>query len=111
MTTGQTVNLFGSIAALAGSLGFILVYSLLAPWWRNHVGRLLVFKALAISGFMIVSILSYVVEPENGLGPLLLVRGILAAGFGVMMAYQAWLVRRTQVTEGTTDHVGGSTDA
>lgn len=99
MTAEQTVNLCGSIAALSGSLSFVLVYTLLAPWWRSHIGRLLVFKALAIASFMVVSILSYTVDRDDsgfGLGVLLLVRGIFAAGFGAMMTYQAWLVGRTQ---------------
>ena len=103
MTAGQTVNLGGSIAALAGCLTFVLIYSLCAPWWRSHVGRLLVFKALAIAAFMTVSVLEYTVDADDGagLGDLLMVRGILAAGFGVMMAYQAWLVGRTQARGGS----------
>jgi hypothetical protein len=115
MTAGQTVNLCGSIAALSGSLAFVLVYSVFAPWWRSRVGRLLVFKALAIAAFMTVSVLSYAVDPKNRavMGVLLLVRGVLAAGFGAAMTYQAWLVGYTQTKsharKGTAD-VFGSKD-
>ena len=99
MTAGQAVNLVGSIAALAGSLAFVLVYTVFAPWWRNRIGRLLVVKALFMSAFMVVSITAYVLDSGNGdrLGPLLLTRGLLAAGYGLVMAYQAWIVSYTQM--------------
>lgn len=99
MTAGQTVNLVGSIAALSGSAGFVLVYSIFAPWWRSHVGRLLVVKAVAISLFMAISVLSYAIDPgtDRHLSPLLLARGVLAAGYGVLMVYQAWIVSSAQL--------------
>lgn len=99
MTAGQMVNLCGSIFALSGSLAFVLVYSLFAPWWRNRIGRLLVMKATFISGFMVVSILGYVTDPETGrrVSVLLLVRGALAGAYGALMAYQAWFVSHAQL--------------
>lgn len=99
MTAGQTVNLCGSILALAGSLAFVLVYALFGPWRRSRVGRLLVMKALFISAFMSVSVVTYVVDPGTGLhiSVLLLTRGLLATAYGLLMAYQAWLVSYTQI--------------
>jgi hypothetical protein len=111
MTAGQAANLCGSVAALAGALSFVLVYTLFAPWWTYRVGRLLVFKALVISGFMIVSIVAYIVNPDSGTGrePLFMVRGVLAGGFGLMMTYQAWLVSREQI-RGASRRTGGAWD-
>lgn len=95
MTTQQTVNLCGSIAALSGSLLFVTVYTIVARWWRSRIGRLLVVKALTVSALMVVSLAAYAVDS----GVLLLARGLLAAWFGVMMAYQAWIAGCTQLKD------------
>ncbi|WP_030248044.1 hypothetical protein [Streptomyces sp. NRRL S-455] len=95
MTTGETVNLAGSVIALVGCLSFVLVYTLLARWWRTLVGRLLVIKALAIAAFMAISIGVTVFRADVEV--LRIVRGILAALFGALMLYQAWLVGHTQI--------------
>lgn len=96
---GQAINLCGSVTALAGSLAFIIVYTLFAPWRTYRIGRLLVTKALFMTGFMVMSILTYVIAPNSGrhIGPLLIVRGALATGYGLMMIYQAYLVTHTQM--------------
>jgi hypothetical protein len=111
MTAGQTVSLCGSVAALSGALAFVLVYTLFAPWRTYRVGRLLVFKALVIAGFMIVSIVAYILGPDSGkhLGPLLTTRGVLAGGYGLMMTYQAWLVSKEQI-RGASRRTGGAWD-
>lgn len=95
MTLGETVNLWGSTTALVGCLSFVTVYTLLARWWRDPVGRLLVIKALAIAAFMAISISVTVINADVEV--LRIVRGILAALFGVLMLYQAWLVGYTQI--------------
>jgi hypothetical protein len=89
------VNVWGSAIALVGCLSFVAVYTLLARWWRTLVGRLLVIKALAIAAFMAISICvtAFGVDAEA----LRTLRGILAALFGVLMLYQAWLVGHTQI--------------
>ncbi|MFH8805247.1 hypothetical protein ACH4F6_37855 [Streptomyces sp. NPDC017936] len=94
MTAGEAVNLWGSILALAGSLAFVAVYSLLARWWRDAVGRLLVIKALAVAAFMAISI--SVTLLRGDIEALRTVRGILAGLFGTLMLYQAWLVGHMQ---------------
>lgn len=96
MTAGEAVNFWGSTVALGGSLAFVTVYSLLARWWRNPVGRLLVVKALAIAAFMAISVCVTLLRSDIEL--LRLVRGVLAALFGALMFYQAWLVGHTQIT-------------
>jgi FtsH-binding integral membrane protein len=96
MTAGETVNLWGSAVALTGSLTFVAVYSLFARWWRDPIGRLLVYKALAISVFMALSVIAYTTDAD--LTVLRLVRGIIAAAFGLLMLYQAWFVGHTQIT-------------
>lgn len=93
--TGVTVNVWGSAVALLGCVAFVAVYSLFAPWWRSPVGRLLVFKALAMSAFMALSL---AVNAFHADLPLVsAVRGVLAAAFGLLMAYQAWLVGHAQI--------------
>jgi hypothetical protein len=95
MTSGETVNLWGSTLALIGSTAFVVVYSLLTRWWRDPVGRLLVIKALAIAMFMAISICvtAFGVDVEA----LRMLRGVLAALFGALMLYQAGLVAQTQI--------------
>lgn len=95
MTTGQAVNLWGSVLALVGCAAFVGVYSLLAPWWRSQVGRLLVLKAAAIAVLMAITICMAALTAAD-VEILRLVRGALAALFGVLMLYQAWLVGHTQ---------------
>ena len=95
MTAGETVNTWGSVLALAGCLAFVGFYSLLVRWWRSAVGRLLVTKAAAIALFMAISLCSTVLRAD--LEVLRTVRGVLAALFGSLMLYQAWLVTHTQI--------------
>lgn len=104
MTAGETVNLWGSTAALAGCLAFVAVYTLLARWWRDPVGRLLVIKALAIAAFMAISICVTLLREDVEV--LRVVRGILAALFGALMLYQAWLVGHTQIKGARRDTTG-----
>ena len=104
MTSGEAMNLWGSVIALVGCLAFVAVYSLLARWWRDPVGRLLVIKARAIAGFMAISISVTVLGADVEV--LRVVRGVLAALFGTLMLYQAGLVARTQIKgarRGVTD--------
>ncbi|MER7488704.1 hypothetical protein ABTY20_22925 [Streptomyces sp. NPDC126497] len=103
-TTGETVNLWGSAIALAGCLAFVAVYTLLARWWRDPVGRLLVIKALAIAAFMAISIC--VTALRGDIEALRIVRGVLATLFGALMFYQAWLVGRTQIKGARRDTTG-----
>lgn len=95
MTAGQAVNLWGSVLALVGCAAFVGVYSLLAPWWRSQVGRLLVLKAAAIAVLMTITICMAVLTAADA-EILRTVRGVLAAVFGSLMIYQAWLVGHTQ---------------
>lgn len=94
MTAGQAVNLWGSVIALGGCAAFVAVYTLLAPWWKGLVGRLLVVKALAIAAFMAITIGTTAFRDDIEI--LRIVRGVLAALFGTLMIYQAWLVGHTQ---------------
>lgn len=102
MTTAEAVNFWGSTIALGGCLAFVAVYSLLAKWWRSQVGRLLVTKAVAIIAMMALSICVTLLRSDIEL--LRLVRGILAALFGALMFYQAWLVGHTQIKGSAMDN-------
>jgi hypothetical protein len=106
MTGGEAVNLWGSVLALVGCLAFVAVYSVFARWWRDAVGRLLVTKALAVAAFMAISIGITVMRSDAEL--LRIVRGFLAALFGVLMLYQAWLVGHAQI-KGARSGASGDT--
>lgn len=95
MTAGQALNFWGSAVALGGCAAFVAVYSLMARWWRHRVGRLLVIKALALAAFMAISVCVTLLSSDVEI--LRIVRGILAALFGALMFYQAWLVGHTQI--------------
>lgn len=98
MTVGETVNFYGSLAALAGCLLFIGAYTVMpyitgrARWWSSHIGRLLVTKAVAISGLMVIVIVFYLTDIDAEW--IRAVRGVFCGVIGVMMVYQATLVVR-----------------
>jgi hypothetical protein len=92
MTGGMTVNLVGSVLAFVGCTAFVAVYSLFAPWWRSHVGRLLVGKAVALAVFMAIAVCTYTGAADAE--ALRVVRGVAAGAFGVLMICQAGLVVR-----------------
>lgn len=94
MTMGETINFYGSIAALLGCVVFIGLYSGMAPWWKGHVGRMLVTTAAAIAGLMLITIVFYVFDLEQEW--IRVARGCLAFVIGTMMFYQAYLVYALQ---------------
>jgi peptidoglycan biosynthesis protein MviN/MurJ (putative lipid II flippase) len=104
MTMGEKINFWGSLAALAGCLLFIAVYTVMPfvtrrqRWWSSRIGRLLITKAVALSGLMFIVVIYYVAEIDQEW--IRAVRGIFAAVIGVMMLYQGWLVFRTMQSGG-----------
>lgn len=61
MTQDQLISLLYRIVLIAGELsvvGFVVVYTVLAPWWRNPLGRTIVQLDLLIGSAMLISILS-----------------------------------------------------
>jgi hypothetical protein len=61
MTQDQLIMLLYKIVLIAGEVsvfGFVAVYSALAPWWRNPLGRTIVQLDLLIGAAMMLSILS-----------------------------------------------------
>ena len=48
----------GLISGFLSLIGWIAVYTWLAPWWRNPVGRTLVSKTALIAALFVPSILS-----------------------------------------------------
>jgi hypothetical protein len=46
------------IAAEAGATGFIVTYTVLAPWWRNEIGRTIVRLDMYLGAVLLPSILS-----------------------------------------------------
>lgn len=97
---GETINFYGSLVALAGSLAFIGAYTIMpyitgrARWWSSRIGRLFVTKALAIAGLMVIAVVFYTtdIDAEWIRG----VRGVFSGVIGVMMFYQTRLVIKIQ---------------
>lgn len=100
MNMGETINFYGSLLCLAGCLMFVGVYTVMAyvtgriPWWRSRIGRMLVTKALAIAGLMLIIIVFYLFEVDATW--IRTIRGVFAGLVGTVMFYQAWLVYRLQ---------------
>lgn len=100
MSVGETVNFYGSLVCLTGCVLFIAVYTVMPfitgreRWWASHIGRLLVTKASALAGLMLIVILLYLFDLD--LEWVRAVRGAFATLVGVMMMYQTWLVFRFQ---------------
>ena len=46
------------IAAFVSLVGWVTVYTRLAKWWTNSIGRTLVIKSLLIAGLLVPSILA-----------------------------------------------------
>jgi len=100
MTMGETVNFYGSLVCLAGCVGFIGVYSVMplltdrVPWWKYRIGRMLVTKATALAGLMLITIVNYAFHAD--LEWIRVTRGVFATAVGVMMFYQTRLVYMLQ---------------
>lgn len=97
---GETVNFWGSLVALVGCVVFIGVYSVMpfltgrSRWWHSLIGRMLVAKAAAIAGLMLIVIAMYVCDIQ--VEWVRATRGVFSALVGVMMAYQGYLVYKIQ---------------
>lgn len=100
MTVGETINFWGSVMCLAGCLLFIGVYTWMPlrtgreRWWSSYIGRLLITKAAALAGLMLIVILMYLFDFD--VEWIRSTRGIFAAVIAVMMVYQSWLVYHLQ---------------
>lgn len=97
---GETINFYGSLFCLMGCLTFIGVYSVMPfitnriPWWKYQIGRMLVIKAAAISGLMLIIVVTYAFHID--LEWIRTIRGAFAALVGVMMFLQGRIVYRLQ---------------
>lgn len=97
---GETVNFYGSVVCLTGCVLFVAVYTIMGwvtgriPWWRSRIGRMMVTKAIALSGLMAIVIAFYLFSIDAEW--IRTIRGIFASLVGVMMFYQSWLVYRLQ---------------
>jgi hypothetical protein len=61
MTQAQWLVLTLRVALIAGFVslvGWIVLYSVLADWWKNPIGRTLVAKTALIAGLFVPSILA-----------------------------------------------------
>lgn len=97
---GEEINFWGSLLCFMGCMAFVVVYTAMAfltgrvRWWHDHVGKMLVTKALAMAGLMALVLVYYAfhLDAEWIRG----IRGVFASVIGVMMIYQTHLVYRLQ---------------
>src|ERR1044072_447818 len=100
MTMGETINFYGSVVCLAGCLLFLGVFSVMpfvtgrVPWWSSQIGRMMVTKAIALAGLMLITVVTYLADPD--LEWVRSVRGVFALVIGTMMMYQTRLVIKIQ---------------
>ena len=47
-----------AIGGMASMIAFTVQYTLLAPWWRDQIGRTIVIEGLLVIGLLAVSVLS-----------------------------------------------------
>lgn len=95
---GEKINFYGSVLCLSACVLFIAVYSVMPfvtgrrRWWSSRIGRMMVTKALALAGLMLIVVVFYLTDADaewiRG------IRGVFAAVIAVMMTYQSWLVYR-----------------
>lgn len=90
MSVSMALNGWGSAVAFAGSLAFIVVYAVLAPWWRTTIGRLLMAKAVAICGVTGITLCALASGADTSV--LRVIRGLLVGSVGLAMLRQAVLV-------------------
>jgi hypothetical protein len=97
---GEELNFYGSLFCLTGCVLFIAAYTVMPlvtgreRWWASHIGRMLVTKATALAGLMLIVVLLYLFDLD--LEWVRAVRGVFAALIGAMMMYQTGLVVRLQ---------------
>lgn len=46
------------ICGLVSLIGWVVLYSVLAPWWRNPIGRTLVAKTVLVAALLVPSLLA-----------------------------------------------------
>lgn len=97
---GELINFYGSLVCMTGSLLFVGVYTVMPfvtgrrRWWQDPVGRMLVTKASALAGLMVVPVVYYLTRADAEW--IRSIRGVFSAVIGVMMVYQTSLVFRLQ---------------
>jgi hypothetical protein len=107
MTVGEEINFWGSLLCLLGCMAFVGYYTFLAfrtgrmRWWHDRVGKMMVTKALAIAGLMLLTVAFYLfnIDAEWIRG----IRGVFSAVVGAMMCYQTYLVHQLQTGDGGKD--------
>ncbi|WP_431781690.1 putative phage holin [Streptomyces chumphonensis] len=95
MDVGRWVNVLSSAALLAAAVAFIVVYHVLAPWWRSREGRHLVAVA-AVLGALGCYTVVITVWPGGG--------WLHAARAVIVLAGAGLLVQRTVMVVAAQRH-------
>lgn len=83
---------FGSFVILSG-LAMVIAYSLTNPWWRSHLGRMLITYALAEIGMS--TVLMITVEFHTSPIWFRAVWFVLQTMVGVALSYQTYVIIKT----------------
>lgn len=80
------------------SIGFIVLYTILAPWWRSPLGRNLVAFDAALSLTLLPSVVHHTFGVNSALSPAFAWFTVGAfAAVPLVIVWRAWILLRVQV--------------
>lgn len=96
MKTGQEFIAAASAFTTVAGLVLVAVYGVVAPWWRSHVGLMMMVYAVTITALSTIALLAtgFGVDP----GVLRVVRAALILAVGLVMVSQTVIILRRQLT-------------
>lgn len=94
MNVTSVMSLVSAWLALIGSLGFVAIYAIGAPWHRSKIGYMLIAFGLGIFGLSLVYVLN--VEFNVDIGALRIARTVFSGLVAVMMWAYAIMAFRLQ---------------
>ena len=95
MTVSEWINYGASIFTTVCGLGFMITYTVMARWYANPVGRMMMVYAGSVTGLALISVVFYTLDID--VEWIRVVRGGLIFLVGTVMCYQAATVLRVQL--------------
>lgn len=95
VTRSLAWNSWVSLGTAVVCFVFVVVYTLVARWWKTYEGKVMVGKAVAIGLLALYTFLAVQVVPESE--PMRWARVGIVAVIGVFMLAQTWRLITTQI--------------